>query len=84
MTLGTNVITIGETIVIHLKCLKWGTLAAAHVCVLTEQTGARVRRQTVVAQRVRMYMEPVLLLFDRDLFGHTLCASCQPRSTAAI
>lgn len=84
MTLRMNAITTGETIVIHLKCLKWGTLAAAHVCMLTEQTGGRVRRPTVVTQRGRTYTEPVLLLFDRDLFGHTLCASCQPRSTAAI
>lgn len=42
------------------------------------------RTQTVVAHKGRTYIETLLLHFDRDLFGHTLCASCQPSSTAAI
>lgn len=36
------------------------------------------------AHRSRTHTETLLLHFDRDLFGHTLCASCQPSSTAAI
>lgn len=36
-----------------------------------------------VTKKQNIYMT-VLLHFDRDLFGHTLCASCQSSSTAAI
>lgn len=50
------------------------------------QTGERTdgRADWLTAQEGRAYVGPAPLLFDRDGFGHTLCASCQLASTAAI
>lgn len=76
-----NAITVGEggkkskTIVINYKInTNWVRLTGTHVCIVREHTHTESRT----------HIETVLLHFDRDLFGHTLCASCQPSSTAAI
>lgn len=59
----------------------------SHTRVYTYRTHRHACQQTDTdshAHKSRTHIETLLLHFDRDLFGHTLCASCQPSSTAAI
>lgn len=78
----------GEMIVVECEPntgLKWVEVTRTRAYIYWTYRHACQHTQTKPrTQKQDPYRETLLLHFDRDLFGHILCASCQPSSTAAI